>query len=549
MEDRKARKLLAAYALLNALLYSVLTPLWEGFDEPFHFGYVQQLANGEGLPDPRTSRLSGETGTSLLLAPASAAVQKNLPQLTAYSEYFAWPAALRQEARRRLWTIPAALRWHPSQFVNYEGHHPPLAYALLAVPEGLMAEVPLPLRVAILRMLAAAAGSLLLLSGAGQVFSQLKIDGAFRTAALFCLLSCQMIWATLAHIGNDWLAVPIAVWCLAALNHLGTARGRGNAALAAAVLAAGLLTKAYFLAFAPLLVLLCLQRRRWQPLAIASLIVLGLAGPWYARNLGKYGDLSATQESRGGVTVGAAMRAAPAMNWRVVIPASIRTSLWTGNNSGGTFSRNTLNVLIAAGMLALLMWAASRHAGPEWITAAFCGLFLLALGYAAAASHVFTHGAAMAPSPWYAQTIAAPLLGLAFLGASRWNRPGKLVAILLVALFGYVLAVTYVVKLIPLYGGFEGRTSLQAVAALYAHRFEMLRANLDSTALAGSSLIITLAALTIAVSIRQQIASIREILAHNRVWMHLEIPAQLSDAQRMQRSRTHSYSVRESTDM
>lgn len=56
------RRFLIAYAFLNAVLYSLLLPLWEGFDEPFHFGYVQQLANGQGLPDPRTTRLSGELG-------------------------------------------------------------------------------------------------------------------------------------------------------------------------------------------------------------------------------------------------------------------------------------------------------------------------------------------------------------------------------------------------------------------------------------------------------------------------------------------------------
>src|ERR1700676_5219037 len=77
---RGARVLLIAYILVNAALYSVLLPLWEGFDEPFHFAYVQQLANGQGLPDARTARLSREVGASLLLAPASQAVQQNLPQ-------------------------------------------------------------------------------------------------------------------------------------------------------------------------------------------------------------------------------------------------------------------------------------------------------------------------------------------------------------------------------------------------------------------------------------------------------------------------------------
>ena len=96
------RFLLVSYALVSAVLYSVLLPLWEGFDEPFHFAYVQQLANWQGLADPRTSRLSREVAASILLAPASHVVKQNLPQVTSYAQYFSWPASKRSEARRRL---------------------------------------------------------------------------------------------------------------------------------------------------------------------------------------------------------------------------------------------------------------------------------------------------------------------------------------------------------------------------------------------------------------------------------------------------------------
>jgi len=46
----KTGYLLIGFAAANAVLYSALLPLWEGFDEPFHFGYVQRLANGRGFP-------------------------------------------------------------------------------------------------------------------------------------------------------------------------------------------------------------------------------------------------------------------------------------------------------------------------------------------------------------------------------------------------------------------------------------------------------------------------------------------------------------------
>src|SRR5439155_26704778 len=128
----KPRWLLLAYALTNAVLYSMLLPLWEGFDEPFHFGYVQGLVNGEGFPDPRTSRLSQEVGSSLLLAPASLAVKRNLPEITSYPEFFRWPEPRRNQAHWQLSHIDPGLRWQPSEFVNYEALQAPLAYAALA---------------------------------------------------------------------------------------------------------------------------------------------------------------------------------------------------------------------------------------------------------------------------------------------------------------------------------------------------------------------------------------------------------------------------------
>jgi hypothetical protein len=507
----KARLLLIAYALVNAVLYSVLLPLWEGFDEPFHFGYVQQLGDGQGLPDARTARLSREVGASILLTPASQAVKQNLPQVTSYTQYFSWPVSRRSEARHRLRDIPTDLRWQPSELLNYEAHQPPLAYILLAVPERLLARLSLPVRVTMLRFIAAVAGSLLLLGGAERLFRQLDIRDPYGTVALFCLLSCQMTWATLARIGNDWLAAPIAVWTLVALNILGKSPGRRAAAAAAVAAAAGLLTKAYFLAFVPLLVGLCVVRRRWHELTIASAILSGLAGPWYARNLVLYGVLTGTQESRAGVDPAAVLRVAPTVNWLAVTWSSVRASLWTGNNSFLTFSAKTLNLITATSLVALLLWVASRHATAEWITLLYCALFVLALGYSATASRIYTQGAANGPSPWYAQVLLAPLLGLALLGAGRWPRLGRFVAAFLVLEFGYVLAATYAVKLIPLYGGYDGRTSLVGVATLYSRRLGMLATNLDTVALAPAAAIFALAGVAVLLAITHQVVLIQSL--------------------------------------
>jgi hypothetical protein len=367
-----------------------------------------------------------------------------------------------------------------------------------------------------LRILAAVSGALLLFIGTERLFLQLALPDPYNSVGLFCLLSSQMIWATLAHVGNDWLAVPIAVWVLVALNRFDAMPSRRSAVVAAIALASGLLTKAYFLAFVPLLIAVCVVRRRWRDLGISSAILGALAGPWYARNFVLYGVLTGTQESRAGIGLSDVLRAAPALHWPAVIWSSIHSALWTGNNTFSTFSSGTLNVIVVLSCVALLLWAAGKHSGAEWITLSFCALFILALGYSAVASHIFTQGAANGPSPWYAQPLVAPLLGLTLLGASRWRGFDRFLAALLVVMFGYVLAATYVVKLIPLYAGFDGRMSLPRVTSLYVHQLGTLAGNLNTVALAPAGAIFALSGVVIILMITQVVMLLHALIRSSR---------------------------------
>jgi hypothetical protein len=242
--------LLLAYGFANALLYSALLPLWEGFDEPFHFGYVQYLANGQGLPDPRTSSLSREIATSLTIAPASGLVRVNLPEIkTTFSEYFSLTAIQRAAIHDQLRAIPTEWRLEGSHFGNYEAQQAPLAYVLPALPERVLAGVPLPTRVLALRIVESSAGMLLLYWGALGLLEEFRLGDSYKSAAIFCIFSSQMTWATLAHVANDWLAVPLAVWLLTLTIRYWRDPNLRSAIWVGVVLALGLLTKAYFLAF------------------------------------------------------------------------------------------------------------------------------------------------------------------------------------------------------------------------------------------------------------------------------------------------------------
>ena len=119
--------------------------------------------------------------------------------------------------------------------------------------------------------------------------------------------------------------------------------------------------------------------------------------------------------------------------------------------------------------------------------------FALTLAYAAIATYIGTGNPLSTPSAWYAQVLVAPLLALALLGSARRPRAGKFAAAAITLLFGYVLAATYVVKLIPLYGGYQGRGSLKDIAAQYFLRIHALRDNLNCVALGSATMIFAMA--------------------------------------------------------
>lgn len=503
---------LLTYALTNAVLYSLLLPLWEGFDEPFHFGYVQFIANGNGFPDPRTSRLSQEVGASLLLAPASLPVQRNLPEVTSYEEFFRWPEAMRQQAHQQLWRIDPSLRRVPSELVDYEAQQAPLAYAALALPERALANVPLPNRVLALRIIAGTLGGLLLFFGAERLGAQLGVTDPYKAMAVFCAVSSQMLWATIAHVANDWLAVPLAVWLLVAVIHYGEGPSLGRAAFASGVLSMGLLTKAYFIALIPLVLLVCVFRRRWRDLGIALAVTTVLAGPWYARNVVRYGTISAMQELREGVNPAEALRAIRLERLPAAIDECARNALWTGNNTFRSFSMNTLRAVMVVWTAALALWIATEHRPADWIVLLYAGLFILALAYDTAINYVASHGEATGPCPWYTQTFLVPLLALCFKGTSRSPRAGKVAAVVLMLLFGYVLVATYWVKLIPLYSGFYGRTSLASVTMLYGERLSMLTARLNAVCLVPAGMILFLAGLVTSLAVSQQVVFVIELV-------------------------------------
>jgi hypothetical protein len=465
-----ARSLVIALALTNGFLYVCALPLWEGFDEPFHYAYVQSVSVKRRLPVLNQSRVSEEICQSLKAVPLSRLLAGSVPDSISFEAWSKLDDAAKVSRLQALEPISPELRGRPSSLMNYEAQQAPLAYLTLAPFDAFLSGLHLANRVLILRLLVTAGGALLLFAGLERLAQTIGLRDAFEIAALACVFESQMLWASIAHIGNDWLAVPLTVcWvaCLAITMRKPSAR---NVLLLAMILALGLLAKAYFLAFVPvfiaLLVYLAVRKFvSWGTLGLALAIVAGAGAPWYVHNLFLYGSLSGTQQSVAGIGIARAFDALAHINWAESTVNFARWSLWTGNWSFVSFSKNTLNAELILLMVAfgcyLLQWRSIT--APQIWTLLACAWFAAGLIYQAGVAWVHTNGISTNPEPWYAQGIIACLWILCFLALQRGKTAARWIASALVMLTAWVAAATYLAKLLPYYGGAVTRSSARAV--------------------------------------------------------------------------------------
>ena len=497
---------IAVFGLVNAVLYCFLLPLWEGFDEPFHYGYVQTLAVRRQLPALGKTSVSEEVRRSLELAPASHVVRRNLPSVTTFGEFAAMPEAARRQRREELRNLPAGGREIEAQGpLNYEAQQAPLAYLPLAAADHLWRREPLLARVLKVRLTGALAACLLQFGLTLALARELGLPAGMRCVALFLIFSCQMFYAATAHVANDWLAIPLTTLVvLAALRFFRTPNWRAGALLGSAV-AAGLLTKAYFLPWAVfaggLVVWLVLTRRATLIAAGAAAIpVAGLAGPWYVRNLLLYGSLSGMQQSVAGIGPAQVLSAALALPWPQALAASARGAVWTGNSSFTSFSSTTVGATLGLALAGAGAWWWSSRKAPdrraEWLVGVGCLCFFAAMLYANALFYAFTKGGIYTATPWYAQTLGAPLACLMSLGFVRTGIAGRLIGAGLCLLSAYLISATYVVKLIPMYGG-HGDGNMKAVRLLrwYWQDSSRWKGVLADTALGDATFILALTAI------------------------------------------------------
>ena len=466
------RAAILLYALAGAALYCGMLPLWEGFDELYHYGYVQYVSTWAAFPIAGRSALSRELWSSLDYAPLSSYIQPFLQRpTTKFQEYFALSDAERVHRRQAMDTIPREFQREASPRENYEAKHAPLTYFFLAPLDRLLSGAPLSDRVLILRLILSLASIALLWIGMHALAGRFGLSGAMESAALIVMFSCQMVLAVASHIGNDALLLPWFLFFLLAIIRACEAPSVLRVAQAAVVMAAGLLIKAFALFLLPLLLvplLIALTRSGRSAVKLATVsfgILLLLAGPWYVRNVVLYRTVTAAYDSLSDVTLGQVVKAALSMPWPRKISEMVHSALWTGNNSFTAFSSATLNLLLALLLAALVLFGLRlQRTIAELVIVSSIALYAVGLAATAAGFSASSHGQVAVAAPWYLPVLMAPVLLLCFAGLKRWQPAGTGLAVVNVLLWSYMGAATWLAKLIPQYGGFgDSRTQPRAL--------------------------------------------------------------------------------------
>jgi hypothetical protein len=490
---------LALFALLHGLLYCSLLPLWEGFDEPYHYGYVEHLGSEREVPVADHTVLTEEIYRSMHLAPASYLNVRNVPDLISFNAYFKMDAAARRDLRARLYALPPELRTKKTGPYNYEAQQPPLAYLPLAAMQWVAPGGALPWRVFRLRLFCVFASLALLIYAVARLGQSMGMNPAYLAAAVFMLLTTQNLYAAVAHVANDWLSVALIPLLFLAAERFWRKLETRQAALFALALTAGLLAKSYFLVFVPFAFLLVLWAGRKRIWVFAGLVV-SLAGPWYVRNVLLYDSLTGQQASVRAIPLAAVVRTFLSTSWPQALAGMARGMLWTANSSFTAFSQATLDVLLlllAAGAAFWLRSIRGRRGTPaEWLVLAGSAMFTAIPVYAMV---LFSAGFGRVypnVNSWYGAGLLPGAFLLAMSGFSSGGRAGRWLARAALGLGVYILALTYFAKLIPLYAGFDGRANVRFLSALYSHQRGELVARLSDAAMLSGGVVIALALAT-----------------------------------------------------
>ena len=482
--------------LLRGFFYSILFPIWEGYDEYSHFAFIQHLSYQDDLPKASETRISREVQESLRLVPLPWLLGYLPPPHVTHDGYWKLPETERQRRQRELHLLPEVWTRQPAteEHLMYEAQQPPLYHWLLSFPLKAARTASLPTRVLLIRWLSVGLASLVIPLGfliARRVFD----DDPPALAAVALVAAMPEFLIDVSRVGNESLAVVLySSLVYLALRVVEGASSTRCAVLLGVTWGLGLLTKAYFLASVPAL-LLTLTWALWREAANRKQILLNgllsislaalMASWWYWRTRLLTGSWSGQQDAVAvsSLTLWSLIERIPEVQWMGALDFIFVTHIWWGNWSFLQVRSwmyhlfeyivlfAALGLLILIGRLLLRKSAkSSPKSGHVVVLISFYGFFLFGLAY-----HVlitFVNQGRSASLGWYIYCLVLPEVLLATFGlrallpqrCQRWILPTG------TALFALLELYASHFLLIPYYVGLIGHRLSGSVEAFHISR-------------------------------------------------------------------------------
>ena len=483
------RFLAAIYLMFvcKGLFYSILFPIWEGYDEYAHFGFIQFAATHRELPVPETV-VSNEINQSLELVPLPWLLRDwPTPHMThdAYWRLSPEERMLRQKELRQLTPSSQA---ELGKSILYEGQQGPLYYWLMAPVHSALHSAWLPTRIFIFRAINIFLASLLIpiTFKAAQL---LFFDERLALCSCLLLVAMPELYIDSARVGNQTLAMvlygALTLLCLVALD------GKPRYLVIGTTLGLLLLTKAYALAAIPAVCFAVIwaahrwrKSEKWLCLPGASLACSAIvAAWWYVRNFQLVGTIiwvDGAPAQRMQMTD--LIRRFAHVDWLSSVRSLAGSYIWFGNWSFLTV-RSWMYEVVEAVMLIIVIGAAiefvrSLRLKPDSTPVPqFILVLLLYAGFVAAlVYHVFVNSinnGLAATCGWYLYAVALPGALIAATGIKAFGRSGNLLLITVVgALVALELYATHWL-LIPYYSGLIAHAANGGLQSFYPLRTQV----------------------------------------------------------------------------
>lgn len=249
---------------LMLVFLAVFLPVWEGFDEPAHFCYVQYLVEHQKIPQPpggnHTDYCSTEVENSLAALPLNNTLRLS-PQLFAlhYPDYQAYWKTKTDDQPELIPADSTARTTTHAILDIWQAQHPPLPYLILTIPYILTRSLGLYTQVLVLR-LACAAITILGLWVCWKSLQKIIVPPAARLVGFAAIGLAPMFFIHFGRISNEPVTFLLfsASWYFL-LEVLQSTRLQRRSALGLGVIyGLGFISKVFFLTALPALLIIFL---------------------------------------------------------------------------------------------------------------------------------------------------------------------------------------------------------------------------------------------------------------------------------------------------